>query len=185
MYCLSLFFGILAAMVSVVWFIQLVGTTINSGGKPLFTFLDTPLVNLQDQPGLGFLSVALYSLLVLYLQGCEVKGNIVFGLRIPFIISFHPMKKDRTFLNSFLFNINVMMLASIATTQLSVIAFPSYLAKSYLGQFFKNQVFLLPFWGWIYSNRIFMAILDVIFLLAIFVMIFQIVRAYLQSKKKK
>lgn len=103
-------------MLTIVWTIQLFGTTLYSGGKPLFTFLDTPLVNLQAQPGVGFLSVAIYSVLVLYLQGCAVKGNIIFGLRIPLIISFHPMKKDRTFLNSFLFNVNIMMLTSIATT---------------------------------------------------------------------
>lgn len=172
-------------MVTIVWFVQMLGTTLFSGGKPLFTFLDPALVSLSASPGLGFLSVAIYSILVLYLQGSAVKGNIVFGLRIPFIISFHPMKKDRTFLNSFLFNVNSMMLYSIATTQLSVMAFPTYLSKSYLGTFFRQQVFNLPFWGWIYSKRIFMAALDVIFLIALFVMIFQIVRAYLQSKKKK
>lgn len=172
-------------MITITWAIQLFGTTINSAGVPIFTFLDSPLVSLQQTAGLGFLSVAIYSVLVLYLQGCAVKGNITFGLRIPFIISFHPMKKDRTYLNSFLFNVNIMMLSSIATTQLTVITFPTYLKMSYLGLFFRNQVFLLPFWGWIYSNRIFMAALDIIFLLAIGVMIFQIVRAYLQSKKKK
>lgn len=172
-------------MVTIVWFIQMLGTTLFSGGKPLFTFLDNPLVNLSASAGLGFLAVAIYSILVLYLQGSAVKGNIVFGLRIPFIISFHPMKKDRTFLNSFLFNVNSMMLYSIATTQLSVMAFPLYLSKSYLGQFFRTQVFNLPFWSFIYSKRIFMAGLDIIFLIALFVMIFQCVRAYLQSKKKK
>lgn len=170
---------------TLVWFVVMLGTTIYSGGKPLFTFLDPALVSLTSSSGLGFLAVAIYSILVLYLQGSAVKGNIVFGLRIPFIISFHPMKKDRTFLNSFLFNVNSMMLYSIATTQLSVMAFPTYLSKSYLGQFFINQVFNLPFWGFIYSKRIFMAALDIIFLIAFCVMIFQIVRAYLQSKKKE
>lgn len=129
--------------------------------------------------------MGIYSLMVLYLQGCAVKGNIVFGVRIPFVISFHPMKKDRTYLNTFLFNVNIMMLTSIATTQLTVMVFPTYLQESYLGNFFRTQVFKLPFFGWIYQNRIFMAILDIIFLMSLCVMIFQIVRAHLQSKKKK
>lgn len=123
--------------------------------------------------------------MVLYLQGCAVKGNIVFGLRIPFIISFHPMKKDRTFLNSFLFNVNIMMLSSIATTQLAVLAFPLYLQSSYLGQFFRLYVFNLPMYGWLFSFRIFMACLDIIFLIALAVVIFHSVRACLQSNKKK
>lgn len=184
-YCLYLFFGILAAIMSILWFIQLIGTTFNKGGVPVFTFFDPILLNLQQDSGLGFLSVGIYAILVLYMQGSAVKGNITFGVRIPFLISFHPMKKDRTFLNSFLFNVNIMMLSSIATTQLTVIAFPTYLASSYLGQTFKNQIFFLPFFGWVYKNRIFMAILDIIIILSIFVMIFQIVKDYLKSKKKK
>lgn len=183
-FCLSLVFGIIAALISIAWIIQLIGTTIYSNKKPLFTFLDTPLVNLQATNGLGFLSVAIYSLMVLYLQGSAVKGNIVFGLRIPFVISFHPMKKDRTYLNSFLFNVNIMMLSSIATTQLAVLAFPNYLAKSYLGYFYQNQVRYLPMFGWLFSFRIFMAALDIIFFIAIAVMIFQTVRASRAEKKK-
>lgn len=167
------------------WVIQLFGTTIRSNGQPIFLFLDPILLNLQKSSGLGFLGVGIYSILVLYLQGAAVKGNIVFGLRIPFVISFHPMKKDRTYLNSFLFNINIMMLSSIATTQLTVIAFPTYLAESYLGKQFINSIISLPFFGWIYRYRIFMAVLDIIFIMSICVMIFQIVRAYLQNKKKK
>lgn len=77
------------------------------------------------------------------------------------------------------------MLSSIATTQLTVMAFPTYLAQSYLGQQFTKYIFHLPFFGWIYSYRIFMAALDIIFLMSICVMIFQIVRSYLANKKKK
>ena len=122
-------------MISIVWIIQLTGTAIRSNGVPVFTFLDQPLLDLSNG-NLSFLAVGLYSLLVLYLQGCAVKGNLVFGLRIPFIINFHPMKPNKTYLNSFLFNVNMMMLSSIATTQLMVETFPSYLSTSYLGQIF-------------------------------------------------
>lgn len=181
--CLT--FGIIAGLVSIVWIIQLIGTTIRSNNKPVFTFLDNPLVNLQSTPGIGFLSVAIYAILVLYLQGCSVKGSIVFGIRIPFIISFHPMIKDRTYLNSFLFNVNLMMLTSIGTTQLTVLAFPRYLGESYLGQIINTQVANLPFFGFIYNYRIFMAAMDIIFFISIGVMIFQIVREALKNKKKK
>lgn len=46
------------------------------------------------------------------------------------------MKPNKTYLNSFLFNVNMMMLSSVATTQLTILAFPSYLQNSYLGQLF-------------------------------------------------
>lgn len=123
---MSLTFGILASFVTIAWLIQLFGTAIQSGGEPLFTFLDGPLVSLSEG-NLNFLAVAIYSLMVLYLQGCAVKGNLVFGIRIPFILNFHPMKPNKTYLNSFLFNVSMMMLSSVATTQLTILAFPSYL----------------------------------------------------------
>ena len=174
----------MAALVTIVWFVQILGTTINSGGKPLFLFLDPPLNNLQSNASAGFLAVAIYSFLVLYLQGASVKGNMVFGLRIPFIISFHPMKKDRTYLNSFLFNVNMMMLCSIATTQLTVIAFPIYLNKSFLSQFFKNQVSKLPMYGWLFEKKIFNAILLVIFILALISMGINIFREVRKQRKQ-
>ena len=113
-------------MVSLVWMIQMFGTTIQTNKKPIYTFLDPLLLSLS-KGSVSFLAVGIYSLLVLYMQGCTIKGNIVFGLRIPFILSLHPMKKDRTYLNTFLFNVNLMMLASAATAEMTVIAFPTYL----------------------------------------------------------
>lgn len=95
------------------------------------------------------------------------------------------MIKDRTYLNSFLFNVNLMMLTSIGTTQLTVLAFPRYLGESYLGQIINTQVANLPFFGFIYNYRIFMAAMDIIFFISIGVMIFQIVREALKNKKKK
>lgn len=139
---------------------------------------------MHQSNGVGFLSVAIYAILVLYLQGCSVKGSIVFGIRIPFVITFHPMIKDRTYLNSFLFNVNLMMLTSIGTTQLTVLTFPSYLNESYLGQIINTQVAYLPFFGFIFKYRIFMAAMDIIFFISIGVMIFLIVKESLKNKKK-
>lgn len=180
---MSLFFGIIAACITIVWFIQLIGTTIVINNTPVFTFLDPALLSLHNTAGVGFVSIAIYSTLVLYLQGCTIQGNIVFGLRIPFVVSFHPMKKDRTFLNSFLFNVNLMMLSSIAITQLAVLAFPTYLLQSYLGTFVYGIVFKLPLFGFLYQYRIMMACLEGIFVIALGVMIFQIVKECRNRKK--
>jgi LMBR1 domain-containing protein 1 len=85
-----------------------------------------------------FVATGFYGLFTIYLLWCVQKGNISFGLRIPFITSFHPMKKDETYLNSFLFNINLMLLASLGITQFSVYAFNIYTQSSYLGKQFQQ-----------------------------------------------
>ncbi len=120
---------------------------------------------------------------MLYLQGCAVKGNLVFGIRIPFIINFHPMKPNKTYLNSFLFNVNMMMLSSVATTQLTILAFPTYLQNSYLGQLFDVAILNLPMFGWLYTNRIFMGVLVIVSFMSIFAMIYKIVTICMSKKK--
>lgn len=182
-YCVSLTFGILASFVSIAWLIQLFGTSIRSQGIPVYTFLDPLLLSLAEG-NLSFLAVAIYSLMVLYLQGCAVKGNLVFGIRIPFILNFHPMKPNKTYLNSFLFNVSMMMLSSVATTQLTIQTFPTYLANSYLGELFNDEIIKLPMFGWMYENRIFMAITCIISIMSIFAMIYKIVTLCLNSKKE-
>jgi LMBR1 domain-containing protein 1 len=158
------------------------GTTIQSGGIPIFSFLDPILTDLAEGD-ISFLAIGLYSLMVLYLQGCAVKGNLVFGLRIPFILNYHPMKPNKTYLNSFLFNVNMMMLTSVATTQLTILAFPTYLESSYLGELFADAIFNLPMFGWLYSNRIFMGVFCIVSIMSIFVMIYRIVVLCLKKGK--
>lgn len=128
--------GVLACFLSLIWLIQLAGTTTKNGGIPIFTFIDPVLSDLAEG-NFSFLTIGFYSLMVLYLQGCAVKGNLVFGLRIPYIINYHPMKPNKTYLNSYLFNVNMMMLTSVATTQLTIFSFPTFLADSYLGKVFE------------------------------------------------
>lgn len=123
--------GFLLIAISVLWIIQIFLNTIYVDSKALYPFIDNLLRDLS-QSGLSIFATIIYVILMLYLQICVVKGNLVFGLRIPFILKFHPMKMNKTFLNSFGFNINLMLLASVATSQLATSVFPKYLQNSYL-----------------------------------------------------
>lgn len=149
--------------------------------KPVWTVLDGVFASMNTG-GLTFLATGLFGVLTLYLLWCVQKGNVSFGLRIPFIVTFHPMQKNETYLNSFLFNINLMLLASIATTQLSVNAFSQYTAGSYIGTVYSVMVPNLPFFGWIFVNRIFPMAFMVIFLIY---GLYLIVNAVLKCRKKK
>ncbi len=82
--------GILCGVVTVVWIAQIIGTTIHVNGQPAFLFLDSVLLNLSKGVA-SFISAILYGILVLYMSVCLIKGNIIFGIRIPFVIAFHPL----------------------------------------------------------------------------------------------
>ena len=94
-------------------------------GKPLFEFLNIPLVILSDK-GLFFLSIIIFVIMAFYLLITTVKGNFKLGLRIIILGQIHPMKKDNTYMNSILFNVLLIMLASISVIQFSIRAFGKY-----------------------------------------------------------
>lgn len=125
----SLIGGIIGILISIFWVIQILGTMILKNGSPLFLFMDEWLSNLSKGSA-GFVATILYGILVLYLQICLVKGNTIFGIRIPFIIKVHPLILNKTYMNSLLFNSNLMLLASISTSLLAIWAFPTYLQLS-------------------------------------------------------
>lgn len=72
---------------------------------------------------MAFLGAILLALFSIYLLACTYKGNIKFGLRIPGIFKIHPMKENETFMNTFLFNVNLLLITSVAVTQFTCIAF--------------------------------------------------------------
>ena len=121
---------------------------------PVYGFVNELFASLNRQ-GLNFVSTGIYGVLTIYLLWCVQKGNLSFGLRIPFVTSFHPMKRNETYLNSFLFNINLMLFASLATTQLSVYAFYSYTAGSHIGGILSGQAESLPMFGFVFTKRVF------------------------------
>jgi len=91
-------------------------------GFPSSPFLNKILTDLEES-GVNFLGTAIFAFLSLYLLWCVQKGNIKFGLRIPFVFTVHPMKRDETWMNSFLFNINLVLICSVSVCQFCTKAF--------------------------------------------------------------
>lgn len=168
MYVVSLIAGCVGVVVSVFWIVQILGTMILKNGSPLFLFMDQWLSSLSSS-SVSFLATILYSLLVLYLQACLVKGNTIFGIRIPFVLKIHPLLLNKTFMNSLLFNCNLMLLSSMATSLLAVWAFPTFLAGSALGMISSQGFDQLPLFSAIYGRRIPMIVMDVVVLLTVVV----------------
>lgn len=92
-------FGIVTALIAVIWIIHMVLYMIV---QPSVTpFLNDYFLWFDKWfPLFGVLSVAVFSL---YLLAACVKGCFKFGLRLVWF-TLHPMKPNGTYMNSFLFN---------------------------------------------------------------------------------
>lgn len=62
----------------------------------------------------GFIASILYGFLVVYMLICLVKGNVIFGIKIPYVMSIHPLEVNKTYLNSLLFNTSIMLITSLS-----------------------------------------------------------------------
>lgn len=82
--------GIIGVIISFIWLIQLFGSTIYIDGRKAFELLDGAFASLNEGTA-GFIASILYGFLVVYMLICLVKGNVIFGIKIPFIMSIHPL----------------------------------------------------------------------------------------------
>merc|ERR1712167_287625 len=95
------------------------GTT----SPPLDNFLNDYLVFFDDRaPFFGVLTVAIFAM---YLLCCVASGCFKFGLRF-FCIALHPMKYNGTMMNSFLFNLGLIMLTALPAVRFTTKAFSNY-----------------------------------------------------------
>lgn len=84
-----------------------------------------------------------------------IKGNIKFGLRIFLCWALHPMKKNETYMNSFLFNVMLILIASVSVTQFCVGAFQDYTSMTDIDLIFSTQIKYLKFFNYFFRYHIF------------------------------
>ena len=154
-YLMQLIAGIFCMILTLLWILQIVFyIIIRFDDKPLFTFLNVPLVALADA-NLSFLSIVIYIIMTFYLLIVTVKGNFKFGLRIMILGAIHPMKKDKTYMNSILFNVMLVMLTSVSVIQFSIRAFGEYTSLTDADIIFNTQIKYLTFYRFFFNYNIF------------------------------
>jgi len=146
--------GILSIIISLVWLIQLLGSTIHIDSAQAFQFLDGAFTSLNEGSA-GFIASILYGFLVVYMLICLIKGNVIFGIKIPYVMSIHPLEANKTYLNSLLFNTSIMLITSLSIFEMCMITFSNYLLNSFMGTFFTTKVRNLPLFGFLYGDRIY------------------------------
>jgi hypothetical protein len=122
----ALIFGVLAAVVSLFWLIQMLGAVSGGDSQQGFAFMDGWFSS-WSAGSAGFVSILIYGILVSYMMICLVKGNCVFGIRIPYVVKVFPMVINKTYMNALLFNCNLMLLAASAISIQSIWSYPQYL----------------------------------------------------------
>lgn len=166
-YYLLIPLGILTSILTILWIIQFICSYfyILKDGRPGYPFLSYLLIFFQDHD-VSFLSFAIFSLLTLYLLFCVIKGNFKFGVRILCCWSVYPMKKGKTYMNSFLFNISLILLGSMAITQFVSDCLSDYVAFTDVDALFNSIIKNLRFFKYFYRYHIFQYILFVVFILS-------------------
>jgi len=72
-----------------------------------------------------------------------------------FFVSLHPMKVNGTYMNSFLFNLGLILLCSLPIVQFCTIAFSDYARFTNVNQIFGVQVKYLRFFSYFWTTNAF------------------------------
>lgn len=108
-----------------------------------------------DNGNAGFIATAIFAYLCLYMLWCVQKGTVKFGVRIPCLCRFHPMKENETWMNSFLFNVILMLIASVGVIQLCISSFPTYTRNTEIYMIIALQLKYMKFYSAFYQNNVF------------------------------
>jgi len=152
---LKFFAGILFACVSLVILLHVILNVLAfKDGKPVTPFLNDLFIWLEFKIA-RFVSTIFFAFLSLYMLLCVIKGNIKFGLRLFFLIKIHPMKLGRTYMNSFLFNMILILFCVPPAIHFQVICFQSYMRLTSSTFLFTNLVQNMKFFKWFFQTKFF------------------------------
>ena len=143
--------GGVSAIVSTAWIVHVCVYVFPD--QPLGTFLNGFFVALDSVWGL-FGTVA-FALFCFYLILCVVKGCVKVGFPL-LIFTVYPMKLGGTLMSSFLFNVELIMLSSVAVIQFCTRAFDGYAAETSVSDIFGGEIENLRGLGILFKEQVFL-----------------------------
>jgi len=146
----KLFAGLVFTVISIMWILQIFMSMVivPSPGQLLNVYLiqfDTWF------PMFGNITYAIFSL---YLMFATIAGCFKVGLRV-ICMKIHPMEVGGTYVNSFLFNMGIILLCTIPIVHFCVQAFEGYARNTDSFLLFNIQVKYLTFYGLFFTQNIF------------------------------
>uniref|UniRef100_A0A7N0VHF4 LMBR1-like membrane protein n=1 Tax=Kalanchoe fedtschenkoi TaxID=63787 RepID=A0A7N0VHF4_KALFE len=149
-YLAKLVLGVLGLIVSVAWIAHIIIYLLID--PPLSPFLNEVFVKLDDVWGL--LGTAAFAFFCFYLLLAVIAGAMMIGLRLVFI-TIHPMKWGATLMNSFLFNVGLILLCSISVIQFCATAFAYYSQATAAQEIFGHTLESLRGIRYLYKYNVF------------------------------
>ena len=146
--------GIISACITILWVLHVI--VFMFFYPPQSQFLNNYFIQFDNWfPLFGVISVAIFTL---YLLFCVVAGNFKLGVRF-LCIELHPMKINGTYMNSFLFNLILILLCTFPIVEFASDAFAGYARFSNIYQFFGVQMKYLVSFSYFYANNVFVYML--------------------------
>ena len=172
-YAIKLVLGIIFAIISLFWVLHmyfylnfsLLFMLIRSSGLPNHSFLNNLFVWLEEKHT-GFIGVIFFGFFAYYILWACIKGNIMFGLRF-FCVTFYPMVPNETFMNSFIVNVLLFNVWSIALLHFCTIAFSDYARFTDASMIFSVQLMHMNFFKYFCENNVFIYIMLIMMALTI------------------
>lgn len=139
---------------------------INISGLPKHPFLNNLFVWLEEHHT-GFIGVIFFGFFAYYMLWACIKGNITFGLRF-FCVTFYPMLPNETFMNSFIVNVLLFNVWSIALVHFCTLAFADYVRFTDANMIFGVQLMHMNFFKYFWEHNVFLYVLLSFIVLTIF-----------------
>ena len=142
--------GCFFAIITVLWQLQIILSVLIQPAV-------TPLLSLYLLSFDGFFPMfgnITYALLSLYLLVCTIKGCFKLSMRF-LCCKLHPMQIGGTYINSFLFNVGVVLLCTVPLIHFCVTALSGYSSDTDIFFMLGVQVQYLDFFSLFYANHFF------------------------------
>ncbi|KAK4749513.1 hypothetical protein SAY87_026962 [Trapa incisa] len=149
-YLAKLILGIMGLIISIAWVAHIVIYLLIK--PPLSSFLNEVFIKLDDIWGL--LGTVAFAFFCFYLLLAVTAGAMMLGLRLVFI-TIHPMKWGATLMNSFLFNVGLILLCSISVIQFCSTAFAYYAQATAAQEIFGHTLQSLRGIKYLYKYNVF------------------------------
>jgi len=144
--------GVIGVFVSLLWVIHTVLFVFMHNAHP---FLNTLLVGLDNVfPLFGTVGFGTFAF---YLLWCTIKGVMKMGIRFAFF-TIHPMEPGKTMMNSFLFNVGIILLCEIPVIQFCSSAFSIYARVTSISMLFGTQIRYIKGFDFMFQYNIFLYI---------------------------
>ena len=150
----SLLCGAASAVLTLVWVLHIIIYMLFT--PPLYGFLNVYLRQLDGFfPLFSTLTIGIMSV---YLLLAASKGAAKFGTRF-LLVSVHPLEKGKTLLNSFIFNVQLVLLCVLPTVQFSTNAFNAYAVYTSATVIFGTQMNYIQGFRFFFQYNVFLFML--------------------------